>query len=202
MISNQAREQRRKVIERLRTALRTISAGNACLRSIESCEAMAMAYQCLGRLAAIDEQECYDEACSQGKPARSPRPSIIPDPFRPGDAMTTLSPEQRAAVERMCYTVSPAIVPHVASDEQLKSMSYGERMARQPYVPESIAIPESEVCSLTDDQIYEAAHHKAVRDEPSMPDAVLEAITEAWDRGDIDTTQSIVNAVAANGRAV
>lgn len=170
MTSNQAREQRREVVEGLRTALRVISAGNACLRSIEACEAMATCYQAVGRLGAIDEQECYAEACSQGKPARSPRPSIIPDP-------------------------------------EPKPMSYGERMATQPYVPESIAlplrsIPEDARCNLTADQLYEAAFHKARQDEPSMPDSVLEAMAEAWDRGDIDATQAIVNAVKLNGRAL
>lgn len=80
MTSTQAREQRRKAIEGIQTALRTITAADGSyLRSIESCEAVAMAWQCVGRLQAIDEQECYHEACEAGKPARSPRPSIIPD---------------------------------------------------------------------------------------------------------------------------
>ncbi len=114
MTSNQAREKRRTAIEGLRTALHTISRGNDCLRSIEACEAMATAYQAVGRLQAIDEQEAYDEACSLGMPARSPRPSIIPDvndlPSRPACAAPYCL--QTAVDGSMwCFAHDPAALP-------------------------------------------------------------------------------------------
>ncbi len=79
MTPTQARESRRKAIEGITSALWTMSQDGSYLRSIKACEAMAQAHQLLGRLWAIDEQEAYSEAIANGKPARFPRPSVIPD---------------------------------------------------------------------------------------------------------------------------
>ncbi len=79
MTSIQAREQRRQAIAALHKAMGTIARESLLNRSIETADALATAYQSIGRLIAIDEQEAVTEERSAGRPARSPRPSIIPD---------------------------------------------------------------------------------------------------------------------------
>ena len=79
MTHTQAREQRRKVIVALHKAMGTIAMDNLLNRSIEGCDALATAYQSIGRLVGIDEQEAVDEEREAGRPARFPKPSIIPD---------------------------------------------------------------------------------------------------------------------------
>ncbi len=106
MNSNDAREQRRKAIGGIQTALRTISADGSYLRSIESCEAVAMAWQCVGALQAIDEQEAYTEACEAGRPARFPRPvveTIDPDVFMGLEIDPLLTPQQIEAAYHQAF---------------------------------------------------------------------------------------------------
>ena len=171
MTPTKARESRRKAIEGITSALWTMSQDGSYLRSIAACEAMAQAHQLLGRLWAIDEQEAYTEAIANGQPARSPKPSIIPDvddlPSRPACA-----------------------APHCLKTAESPSV-YCKAHQTIPGYPEPEITLEMETAS---------ARRMARQTEPSMPDDVLEAMAEAWDRDDNDAVQAIVAKLKLNGR--
>jgi hypothetical protein len=91
--------------------------------------------------------------------------------------------------------IRPAQPPVIVPAPDAKPMSYAERMAKMPYVPEPL--------TLTDAQIDEGAEFAAVRDEPDMPDAVLETLAEAWDTNEdseLHTITTLWGHVQSNGR--
>ncbi len=93
----------------------------------------------------------------------------------------------------------------------IQPLSYGERQARERYIPSDNGLTVQrqddgtlsliDPILLTEGEIDAMAAENAIADEPGMPDSVLEAMAEAWDRGDLDATQAIVNGVKLNGRA-